>query len=173
MTIKELLLPEFDQETAQTRRVLERVPEDRLDWQPHDRSMTLGHLASHIAEAYDWAGAIMDNTEFDLLEAMAEGFESTRAASRTELLELFDRCTTRARAALDRDDAGYAEPWTFIKGGQKMMTLPRVAAIRAFLLNHIVHHRGQLTVYLRLNDVPVPGMYGPSADEQREAETAV
>lgn len=166
MAIKDMLLREFDQEASQTRRVLERVPEEHFDWRPHDRSMTLRHLASHIAENHDWARIIMESTEFDLMKARGKGFESARAATRAELLEMFDRRSEDARAQLDRDDASYQERWTFLKGGERVVTLPRIAAIRAFLMSHIIHHRGQLTVYLRLNDVPVPGMYGPSADER-------
>lgn len=166
MAIKDMLLPEYDQEAAQTRRVLERVPEEHFDWRPHDRSMNLRHLASHIAENQDWARIIMKSTEFDLMKAMENGFESARAASRAELLEMFDSRRAEARAHLDRDDAGYLESWTFLKGGEKVVTLPRIAAVRTFLMNHVIHHRGQLTVYLRLKNVPVPGMYGPSADER-------
>lgn len=166
MAIKDMLLAEFDQEASQTRRMLERVPEERFAWRPHDRSMTLCHLVSHIAENQDWARIIMESTKFDLMKAMEKGFESARAATRAELLEMFDRRVADARAHLDCDDAAYLESWTFLKDGQKVATLPRIAAVRAFLMNHIIHHRGQLTVYLRLNDVPVPGMYGPSADEK-------
>jgi uncharacterized damage-inducible protein DinB len=164
MTISELLLPEFDQEMASTRRVLERVPEDKFAWKPHAKSFAMGSLASHIANMMGWAVDTMEKTEFDLSTVTPE--EMNRAAnSRAQLLEWFDTGVGKARAALGKSDADYWVPWTLRHGAQVIFTMPRYTCIRSFFINHVIHHRAQLTVYLRENDVPVPGLYGPSADE--------
>jgi uncharacterized damage-inducible protein DinB len=164
MTIADLLLPEFDQEMATTRRVLERVPEDKFSWKPHDKSFSMGDLASHVVNAVKWTVDTMNKTEFDLAGVKPE--ELNRAAkTRAELLEWFDANVPSARATLARPDADYAVPWTLKQGATVYFTMPRYNCVRSFVLNHIVHHRAQLSVYLRLNDVPVPGAYGPSADE--------
>ena len=164
MTIAELLQPEFDQETAATRRVLERVPDDKLAWKPHGKSFSMGALASHIATMVPWANDTMTRTELDLAKVPIE--EMTKVAnSREELLQWFDTNVSAARAALARPDGDYFVPWTLKQGETVFFTMPRYNCIRSFLLNHIVHHRAQLGVYLRLNDIPVPGVYGPSADE--------
>ena len=164
MTIAELLQPEFDQEMTSTRRVLERVPEDKFAWKPHAKSFSMGDLASHIVNMLLWTVDTMDKTEFDLDSVTPE--EMNKAAkTRAELLAWFDANVPKARAALAKSDADYQVPWTLRKGSQVFFTLPRYTCVRSFCLNHIVHHRAQLTVYLRENDVPVPGLYGPSADE--------
>jgi uncharacterized damage-inducible protein DinB len=164
MTIADLLLPEFDQEMATTRRVLERVPEDKFSWKPHDKSFAMGDLASHVVNTVKWTVDTMNKTEFDLAGVKPE--ELNRAAkTRAELLEWFDANVPSARAALARSDADYAVPWTLKQGATVYFTMPRYNCVRSFVLNHIVHHRAQLSVYLRLNNVPVPGAYGPSADE--------
>jgi len=164
MTITELLLPEFDQEMAATRRVLERVPDDTLGWKPHAKSFSMGNLASHVANTVKWTVDTMERTEFDLGSVTPE--EMNRAAKdRAELLTWFDANVVVARAALAKRDADYLVPWTLRNGAQVYFTLPRYNCVRSFVLNHIVHHRAQLGVYLRLNDVAVPGVYGPSADE--------
>jgi uncharacterized damage-inducible protein DinB len=164
MTIAELLLPEFDQEMTATRRVLERVPEERFAWKPHAKSFSMGDLASHVANMLGWTVDTMEKTEFDLDSVTPE--EMNKAAkSRAELLDWFDANVPKARTALQKSDAEYQVPWTLKKGSQIFFTMPRYTCVRSFCLNHIVHHRAQLTVYLRENDVPVPGLYGPSADE--------
>ena len=164
MTIAELLLPEFDQEMASTRKVLERVPDDKFGWKPHDKSFSMGNLASHIANMVTWTVDTMNRPEFDLDSVSME--EMNRAAKdRAELLSSFDANTAKARAALDKPDAAYFVPWTLRKGTQVFFTMPRYNCVRSFCLNHIVHHRAQLGVYLRMNNLPVPGVYGPSADE--------
>jgi len=164
MTIAELLLPEFDQEMAATRRVLERVPEDRFAWRPHAKSFSVADLASHIVNMLGWTVETMNRAEFDLDSVTPE--EMNRAAkTRAELLDWFDARVPTARAALQKSDGDYQVPWTLKKGTQVFFTMPRYTCVRSFCLNHIVHHRAQLTVYLRENDVPVPGLYGPSADE--------
>jgi uncharacterized damage-inducible protein DinB len=164
MTIAELLQPEFDQEMTSTRRVLERVPEDKFAWKPHPKSFSMGNLASHIVNMLLWTVDTMDKTAFDLDSVTPE--EMNKAAKTSaELLAWFDANAAKARAALAKSDAEYQVPWTLKKGAQVFFTLPRYTCVRSFCLNHIVHHRAQLTVYLRENDVPVPGLYGPSADE--------
>lgn len=164
MTIAELLVPEFDQEMTTTRRVLERVPDGALAWKPHAKSFSMGALASHIATMLTWTGYTMNQTAFDLASVPPTELNKV-ATSRAELLAWFDGNLHDARAALARPDDEYFVPWTLKQGSQVFFTMPRYTCIRSFLLNHIVHHRAQLSVYLRLNDVPVPAMYGPSADE--------
>jgi len=164
MTIAELLLPEVDQEMATTRRVLERVPDDKLSWKPHAKSFSTGDLASHIVNMIKWTDVTMNQTEFDMAGVSPEQMNQT-ASSRTQLLEWFDANAAAARKALDKSDADYFVPWSLKQGGQTIFTMPRYTCIRSYFLNHVVHHRAQLSVYLRLNNVPVPAMYGPSADE--------
>jgi uncharacterized damage-inducible protein DinB len=164
MTIADLLLPEFDQEMTTTRRVLERVPEDKFSWKPHDKSFSMGDLASHVVNTVKWTNDTMNRTEFDLAGVKPE--ELNRAAkTRAELLAWFDANVPSARGVLEKPDADYAVPWTLKQGDAVYFTMPRYNCVRSFVLNHIVHHRAQLSVYLRLNNVPVPGAYGPSADE--------
>jgi uncharacterized damage-inducible protein DinB len=166
MSISQSLLPEFDQEFANTRKMLERVPDDRLAWKPHPKSMSMGGLATHIAEVPGWMGTTIVQDSFDVAPPDGPKYVRQDLKSRKEILEMFDKNLPVARAALaNSTDAQLMAPWTMLKGGQKIFSMPRIAVVRSFLLNHNVHHRAQLSVYLRLNDVPVPGMYGPSADE--------
>jgi len=162
MAIKDGLLAEFDHEMGTTRRLLDRVPDDRLAWKPHDKSMTMGGLATHLGNIPHWAGAILNDVSFDLAGAPRNVDAKT---SRADILAFFDASAKQARAMMDKTDAEYAAAWTLKRAGQEMFTMPRIAVFRNFILNHIIHHRGQLSVYLRLNDVPVPAIYGPSADE--------
>lgn len=166
MSYAEMILPEFDAEMANTRKVLERVPEDRLDWQPHPKSHTIGWNANHLADLPAWAELILTKTSLDIAPAEGERYQSPKLTSRKELLDLFDRNVAAARKAVaDVKDDETMTPWSLLQTGTPIFTLPRAAVIRSFVLNHIVHHRAILCVYLRLNDVPVPGMYGPSGDE--------
>ena len=165
MTIAELLLPEFDQEMASTRKTLERVPDDKFAWKPHDKSYSMGQLASHIANMTAWTVDTMTKTEFDMASASPEEMSRT-AKNRAELLTWFDTNVGAARASLNKPDTDYFVPWSLKNGEQVFFTMPRYNCIRSFCLNHIVHHRAQLGVYLRLNQIAVPGTYGPSADEQ-------
>jgi uncharacterized damage-inducible protein DinB len=162
MALKDALLAEFDHEMGTTRKLLERVPDDKLAWRPHEKSMTLGALATHIGSLPQWTGLILNETSFDL--AAAPPPEPPRT-SRAGILALFDASRRQARAAMDKLDAEYAVAWTLKRDGQEVFSIPRSAALRSFVLSHVIHHRGQLSVYLRLNDVPVPAIYGPSADE--------
>ena len=158
------LLPEFDQEMAGTRKTLERIPEDKLEFKPDPKSMTLGRLAGHVAEMPGW-GAMTLNTES--LDVGLGNFEPTIAKSKDQLLAVFDKNAADARAAIAAaSDENLMKPWTLLMKGQTMFTMPRIAVIRTMVMNHTIHHRAQLTVYYRLTGVPVPGMYGPSADEK-------
>jgi uncharacterized damage-inducible protein DinB len=162
MTLGQMLIPELDHEMATTRRVLERVPEEKLTWKPHDKSMSLGRLAAHMAEIPALAQLILKSPSFDITSPRP----STQAATRQEILDLFDKNVAATRADLAAvDDAAMMEKWTLQRGEQTVFSLPRVAVLRSMVFSHAVHHRGQLSVYLRLNDVPVPSIYGPSADE--------
>ena len=159
------LLPEFDHETAVTRTVLERVPEPRADWRPHPRSMTLGELVMHLVSIPAWAVLTLRQPFFDLAPPGAPPHSPPVWESLGQALALFDETVVKARAALvATTDLELAQPWTLKKGGAKVFTAPRLSALRSFVLNHSVHHRAQLGVYLRLLDVPVPAMYGPTAD---------
>lgn len=162
MAIKEALLAEYDHEMGTTRKLLERVPEAQLAWKPHDKSMSLGGLATHLGSIPQWGGTILKDGSFDLAGAPPTLEAKT---SRAAILELFDESTKQTRALMDRSDAEYLAPWALKRGGQEMFSMPRVAAFKSFVINHSIHHRGQLSVYLRLNNIPVPAIYGPSADE--------
>jgi len=163
MSISQGLLPEFDQEMAGTRRTLERVPEGKTEWQPHVKSMTMGRLAGHLAELPVWIVETMQRDELTL----DGSFKPFISSSPQELLAMFDAKTAEARALLAKaTDDDFMKPWSLVVRGQKAFTMPKIAVVRGMVLNHIIHHRGQLTVYLRLNDVPVPSLYGPSADER-------
>src|SRR5262249_2720878 len=166
MSIAESMLPEFDQEMAGTRKTLERLPEDKYDWRPHEKSFTMGALASHIANMIGWATVTIEQDSFDFAPPGAEQYREEPVKSRAELLEKFDKGLASARAALAAaSDEAMMTPWSLLKGGEAIFTMPRVTCLRSMIFNHLIHHRAQLTVYLRLNDVPVPALYGPSADE--------
>ena len=166
MGLSEALLPEFDHEMANTRKTLERVPEDKLGWKPHEKSMTMGRLAAHLAEIPGWASHTIEQDSLDLAPPGAPPYQPTRANSRKEILDMFDSNVTAARAAIaDARDDHLMKPWSLLSGGRTILSLPRIAVLRSFIMNHGIHHRAQLGVYLRLNDLPVPAIYGPSADE--------
>jgi len=162
MVLKDTLLAEFDHEMGTTRRLLERVPDAKFDWKPHEKSMTLGGLATHLSNLPNWGTTILSDMSYDLAAGPPN---LAQAASRAEVLAQFDSAIARTRAALDKTDAELQSQWKLKRGDQELFSLPRSAAFRTFVLYHVVHHRGQLSVYLRLNDVPVPAMYGPTADE--------
>jgi uncharacterized damage-inducible protein DinB len=167
MTISETLLPEFDQEMANTRKILACVPEDKFTWKPHEKSMTLGRLASHVAEMANWAAVTVN---LDKLE-LKPGDKPFNAATSAELLGGSDKYAAEGRAAIaGAGDESLGQPWSLVYGGHTLLTMPRAAVLRGMVMNHMIHHRGQLSVYLRLNDVAVPGMYGPSADEKTSAD---
>ena len=166
MGLKDALLPEFDHEMATTRRLLERVPDGEFEWKPHDKSMTLGRLAAHIANIPFWMSVTLETTVFEL-DSLPPESQRHVPESQAAVLKDFDTKVGTARARLAAVlDAELLTPWTLKKGGQEMFTMPRISALRGFVMNHIIHHRGQLSVYLRLKNVPVPPIYGPTADEQ-------
>jgi uncharacterized damage-inducible protein DinB len=161
MSITETLLPEFDMEMATTRRVLERVPTDKGQWKPHPKSFSLGHLAQLVAGMPGWITNTVSETQLDLAAYPGYSYQKTE-----DLLESFDRHVSGARKALAASkDADYEVPWSLKHGERVIFTMPRGPVVRQHI-NHLVHHRGQLTVYLRLIDVPVPSIYGPTADER-------
>jgi uncharacterized damage-inducible protein DinB len=162
MNVLELLLLEFDEEMASTHRMLERVPDQSLAWKPHEKSMTLGRLASHIADLPLRCTAIVNLEIYD----RPVGYKPFAAETQAALLEHFEDAAAQARSALTslRDDQ-LGVMWTLQMHGRTMATLPRAMALRRIFMDHHIHHRGQLSVYLRLLDVPIPGIYGPSADE--------
>jgi uncharacterized damage-inducible protein DinB len=165
MSFAQMLLPEFENEMKTTRRVLERVPEEKMGWQPHAKSMTLGRLAGHVAELAGFGSMIMETEELDFA---AGGYKPLDSRSRQEVLDVFDENVKNTRAALEQanDDSAFGKPWVLRSGERVIFNLPRAAVLRTMLFSHIIHHRAQLAVYLRLNDVAVPSIYGPSADEQ-------
>lgn len=168
MPINQAFLGEFDHEMATTRKALERVPEDKFGWAPHPKSMKMGDLASHLAHMPGWVKETMEREALDVAPG-GKPMDMPKAKNRQELLALFDRNVAAGRAALAgaTDDAHWMKPWALQSNGQTLISMPRVAVVRTFVLSHSIHHRAQLGVYLRLNDIPVPSTYGPSADEQK------
>ena len=161
MTMSRTLLPEFEQEMKSTRRVLERVPSEKGTWKPHTKSFSLGHLAQLVAWMPGWITNALRETALDLARYPGYSYESTAT-----LLAMFDRNVAEARDAISSTpDADWGASWSLKHGDRVLMTLPRAAVVRQHV-NHLIHHRGQLTVYLRLLDVPVPSVYGPTADER-------
>jgi uncharacterized damage-inducible protein DinB len=164
--LSQAALGDLAHEVSTTRRVLERVPEEHFAWRPHEKSMSLGGLALHLANLLSWQRTIVQDREFDL--AATPPPATTEPASHEELLQRFDENAAALSEALaGAAEGALAEPWTLRRGEQVIMQQPRAAILRSMGISHMVHHRGQLTVYLRLLDVPVPGVYGPSADEGR------
>ena len=165
MSATQYLVPEFELEMQSTRRVLERVPEDKLAWQPHPKSYTLGQLASHVAQLPDWVAHIFAGDGFNFRPEGGPAYQAAKCGSSRELLDLFDRSVAKAKAVIGQArDEMLDVPWTLMAGDNVFFSLPRWQVYRSWGMNHMVHHRAQLGVYLRLLDVPVPGTYGPSAD---------
>ena len=166
MSLSQALLPEFDHEMAGIRRVLERIPADRFDFKPHPRSFSIGQLASHLATVPSWASGTMVTTEMDFALPEVREKMPKPGTNPQEVLDLFDKGLAEARETIARaSDADFAVVWSGKNEGKTLFAFPRMAVLRSFVLNHAIHHRGQLTVYLRLLDIPVPALYGPSADE--------
>lgn len=162
MKMTDLFLGELERETASTRRTLERVPEGRYDWKPHDKSMVLGYLAELVARLPSWTVFTIKQDSLDLSTYKAQPLRTTR-----ELLEEFDASVAGAREALaNTTDEHLLKPWRLLVAGQVVMEQVRHVVLRDSVFSHLAHHRGQLTVYLRLLDLPVPAIYGPSADEK-------
>lgn len=165
--IRDTLLPELDQELATTRTLLAAVPAAKASFRPHPKSWTLGELSLHLANLLTWLPMTLKATELDLDPPGGKKFVPPRFESPAATLAMFDETARAARAALAAaSDDELRVPWTLKKHGQAMFTLPRAACVRSFVMNHLIHHRGQLTVYLRLLGVPVPSIYGPTADDK-------
>jgi uncharacterized damage-inducible protein DinB len=163
-----MILPEFDHEMANTRKTLERVPDNKFAWKPHEKSMTLGQLSTHLSNIPSWTKNTFEADELDLAPEGQPAPRLEEAKSTAELLETFDQHVVTGRAALESAaDERWLGKWSLRMGDKTIFTLPRTAVMRGFVMNHMIHHRAQLGVYLRLLDVPVPSIYGPSADEGR------
>ncbi len=163
MNLIEPIIAELQQEAATTRKLLERVPQDQFSWKPHEKSMTLGQLAAHVADLYSFTAPITTQDELDFAGGSYEPFVP---ADMKELLERFDKNVAESVRMLEtQTDDRLLAAWRMRSGEQVFFEMPRITVIRSFMLNHIVHHRGQLSVYLRLRNVPLPPMYGPTADE--------
>jgi len=161
MTFSETYLPEFDHEMANTHKMLEALPDGQFDWKPHAKSMSLGRLATHVAELVEWGALVVNQDSLELGRAAPAQGPATKAA----VMELLDKNTAASHKAIaSASDEHLAKLWTLLYGGQTIFTMPRAQVLRSVVMSHVIHHRGQLSVYLRLLDVPIPGMYGPSAD---------
>jgi len=167
MPMNQGFLAEFDHEMATTRKFLERVPEGKPDWAPHPKSMKLSALSAHLAHMPGWVKETMERDALDIAPG-GKPMDMPIPKTRTDLLALFDKNVAAGRTALAgaTDDGHWMKPWALQANGQTIVSMPRVAVVRNFVLNHVIHHRAQLGVYLRMNDIPVPATYGPSADEQ-------
>ncbi|HEX9940407.1 MAG TPA: DinB family protein [Thermoanaerobaculia bacterium] len=162
MNLSQTLLPEFDHEMSTTRRLLERVPFDKASWKPHEKSTSLGNLAIHLAQLPSLVSRALHTDELDF----SRGYTPPKVETTQELLALFDQHVAEGRDALaNADDEAFLEPWTMRSGDRVIFRLPKAGVVRTMVLNHVIHHRGQLSVYLRLNNVPLPSIYGPTADE--------
>jgi hypothetical protein len=167
MSIAQSILPEFDLEMAGTRKTIERIPDAKLDWKAHPKSNTLGWVGSHLAEIPGWVEGTLTQDAWDFSPPGAEPYRTPILGGHRRMVEVFDQNVATARRAIESTpDADYAKNWSLLWQGNVVFTMPRITVIRSFILNHTIHHRAILTVYLRLNDIPVPALYGPSGDEQ-------
>ena len=159
-------LPGFAQEMANTRRTLERVPDDKFDWKPHEKSFSFKEMANHLARLPEWGMATLNTESMDLDPEKGEFVPPEPKESIEGVLATFDQAVAGFRGALEKaSDEEMMQPWALLQSGKLLFSMPRIAVVRGMILNHIIHHRGQLTLYLRLNDLPIPALYGPSADE--------
>jgi len=172
MPMNQAFLAEFDQEFANTRKTLERVPEDKWDWKPHTKSGTMGWLVNHVAMMPGWAASMFSTDNFDVAPG-GKQVAMPNGKNRQEILAIFDDGAKQARAGLAScTDEQLMKRWSLLQNGQPIFSMPRAAVLRGMIMNHLIHHRAQLCVYYRLNDVPVPGLYGPSADEGQTQQAA-
>lgn len=169
MSFSQTLLPEFDEEMKNTRKILECVPDGKFDYKPHPKSMTLGGLATHVAGLPSWTNLTLDTEELNL----TPDFKQEEATNRAGLLAMFDKnaASAREKIAVAKDE-DWQVTWTLKFAGDTIFSMPRAMVMRTSIMNHLVHHRAQLGVYLRLNDIAIPGMYGPSADEMNMFQAA-
>jgi uncharacterized damage-inducible protein DinB len=167
MSIAESILPEFDQEMAGTRKALDRIPDDKLEWKAHPKSNTIGWVGSHLADIPAWTKFTLTQDGLDIAPKDGEPYRTPKLESHKAMVEAFDRNVADARKAIEgTTDEAFMKPWSLLSGGETILTMPRIAVIRSFVLNHSIHHRAFLCSYLRLNGIPVPALYGPSGDEQ-------
>ena len=166
-TLGQILAAELAFEAVATRKLLERLPADKKDWKPHPKSMSLGTLAAHVAEVPSWIAPTLTTTEMDMNPLDGKKWEGLQFESPAQIVAAFDKGVAEAKAALEKvSDTDLAVVWTMKSAGKPVFAQPRMGCLRGMILNHLYHHRGQLTVYARINDVPLPATYGPSADEQ-------
>ncbi|QDV52543.1 DinB family protein [Gimesia fumaroli] len=169
MTIAESILPEFEIEMAGTRKVLERIPDDKLDWKAHSKSNTIGWVAKHLTEIASWTASILAHDSFDINPKDCEAYKPPQLNTTQEILDQFDKYVEESKQLIQQTpDEEFGKPWSLLNAGEPLFTMPKLAVIRTWVLNHTIHHRAYLCSYLRLNDIPVPGLYGPSGDEQQE-----
>lgn len=169
MKISELLIPEFDQEMASTRKVLERIPNDKLDWRATPKTNTIGWVGSHLVEMPSWTEPTLNSDSWDFEPPGGEPYQTPMLRSREEMVAEFDKLVAPARAAIAAaSDATFMQQWSLLQGGKEVFKGSKYTVIRSFILNHMIHHRAYLLAYLRINNVSVPGMYGPSGDETGE-----
>jgi len=166
MPIIQSVIPQFEHEMRVTRTVLDRIPDDKFDWKPHTKSMTICGLVSHIAQIPSWTVPIISEASLDLAPVGGEPFKTPELKSRAEVLRIFDQSVSSAMEIMpSATDQALMEPWALLAGGKEIFKMPKIAVLRSFVISHIIHHRAQLGVYLRLNDISHPSIYGPSADE--------
>ncbi|RCS54528.1 DinB family protein [Bremerella cremea] len=166
MSLREKIFADFEHEMANTRKCLERIPNDKWDWKIHEKSNTIGWLAGHLAEIPSWTVSALKHDSFDICPPDAPPVQPTRPPTIEETLEIFDKNLADAREAMATfQDEDLDKPWSFLNSGQVLFTMPKMAVVRTWVINHTIHHRGILTVYFRVNDIPVPALYGPSGDE--------
>lgn len=166
MSYTDVILPEFDQEMANTRRVLERVPENRLDWKAHPQANTIGWVSSHLVEIPGWVEGTLTSDTWEIAPVGGEPYKMAILTCRDEMLRNFDAHVSAARKQIaSTSDEEFNKSWSLLMGGQPVITMPKLGVIRTWVLNHTIHHRAFLLSYLRLLEIPVPGMYGPSGDE--------
>ena len=160
MKIQELLVPELQHEVMLTEKFLKRIPEDKLDWKPHNKSMSLLELGNHLAEIPSWITGTMEMEEMNM-----DGYEPNKLKSVDELIETLKKNASEAQESLKKEDSEYLKNWKMIVGGETVVDMPRINVLRTMVLNQLPHHRAQMGVYFRLLDIPVPATYGPTADE--------
>lgn len=166
MSISHAMLAELEQEAVSIRKVLERVPDGKADYKPHEKSMPMGRLAGHLAELAGWGVSTLVGDSFDFRPVDGPAFQPLAVRNGAEAVAAFDRGLAAMKEHLAKaSDEHLMGNWSLLSGGHTIFTMPRVACLRSFVMNHMVHHRAQLALYLRMLDIPVPSMYGPSADE--------
>ena len=167
MTIAESIIPELDVEMAGTRRCLERIPDDKFDWKAHEKSNSIRWVACHLAEIPGWVEGTLMQDSWDINPPDAEPYQSPTFDTTQEILDLFDSNVSTAREKIaETPDEEFFKSWSLLSAGETLITMPKLGVIRTWVLNHTIHHRAHLCVYLRMNDLPVPALYGPSGDEQ-------